>query len=676
MSEAVDINKFEVNPGDFKKIPKKPTLKGGCGTVTFMTDPDKRRVVCKTTNENLSKSEKVFRQEVAILATCKHPAIVEFIGWCINKKKGNIYLIALEKGSLEDLISKSMKGNPDPLWDDTHKLIISYGIARAMKYLHSINILHRDLKSENILLDDKLYPYVTDFGTSKNADDIKTSQTVKQTTAKIMPPEFLKDYEKYNRTKPIDVYSYAMILFYLWSEKQPFPEDNPLIIVEKTIKNIRPQFPDDAPEEKWRNLILHCWEQDPAFRPTFDAICNLLESPEFVTPEAKKEFDEYKKYLDSGTTSTTVETKKAPQDPIKKLKEDADKGDANAQNSYALRLYNGLGVKKDQDEARRYFELAAKQGNHEAELWYSLMLTREGNDDESAEYYQKSIDGSFMEAYAIYCQQLIDGEDIESAVGYLQQSIQQGSINAMISYGNVCEIDPSYGSADIFYDLASSCCHCRDSIGFYFPNDYKVYHCIDCDLDMCEGCAKHCHKNHQTEYTQLDHSFVCGCGKDHFKDNRGKSRCSVEFVGEMKCGDQPVCYQHLFQCLDCNDKSEGKYICRSCIENCHKGHNVVDCGLVKGYCSCGTYQLDNSNMKCKSTYYVPIKQNECSCKSNNYPQLQRWFQCMTCGLYSDDSQGVCYSCAHRCHDGHLVLDRGVKRRICQCKDIEKCQLRK
>lgn len=301
MRDSVDLKKFEVNPEDFKAIPNKPILRGGFGTVTFMTDPTKRRVVCKTTNENLLKSQNTFYQEVAILATCNHPAIVEFVGWCTEKKKGKIYLIALEKGSLKDLISKSMKREPDPLWDYTHKLIISYGIARAMEYLHRINILHRDLKSENILLDDKLYPYITDFGTSKNAEDIKKSNTIKQTTATIMPPEFLENYDKYNRTKPIDVYSYAIVLFYLWSEKQPFTETNPFIIADKTINNIRPEFPENIPEEKWRNLIRQCWEQNPNSRPAFNQICELLESSEFVIPEAKKEFDEYKEYLDKNS---------------------------------------------------------------------------------------------------------------------------------------------------------------------------------------------------------------------------------------------------------------------------------------------------------------------------------------------------------------------------------------
>ena len=191
---------------------------------------------------------------------------------------------------------------------------------------------------------------------------------------------------------------------------------------------------------------------------------------------------------------------------------------------------------------------------------------------------------------------------------------------------------------------------------------------------MCEACAKHCHKSHPTVEIGLNHSFVCGCGKNHFTDNKDKRHCSVEFVGEMKVADQPVCYQHFYRCMDCCP-SEGKYICRGCAENCHKDHNVVDCGVQKGFCHCGTKQL-GKEISCKSSYFVPPVPGECSCGKSNYPTLQRWFQCMTCGLYGSDSHGVCWSCAQQCHKDHLTLDRGVKRRKCECQETNNCQLSK
>lgn len=685
-SSKVDINKYKVDPADFKKSEtKKKSIKGGCGTVSFMTQISTGKEVVEKSTE-LKKKENLFIQEVETLALSHHKAIIKFIGWSKDKKKGYIYLKAASKGSLDDVIKSSHDGKPVELWDNTHKLIIAYGIANAMRYLHSINILHRDLKCENILLNDKLFPFITDFGTSKVADDVKTSQTIQQTTAKIMPPEFLENYELYNRTKPIDVYSYAMILYYLWTEQEPFTDENPLKIVEKTLKNERPEFPSgDSPTEKWKKLIRSCWDQDPINRPTFEQICNLLETPDFVTAGIDSNlFNEYKDKINSGLRSDHTAKKDKTEAPandsnsskysINQIKKAADEGNADAQNSYALHLYNGLNVQKDRKAARHYFELAANNGNHEAQFFFSLILAREGDSARSQSYFQQSIDSQLPDAYSNYAQQLIANKKTEDSIQYLQLALQRGSISAMITYANICDANSQYGSPEIFYDMAASCCHCLDSVGFYFPIDYKVFKCKKCNIEMCEGCAKHCHKGHPTVEVRTDHSFVCGCGQKHFNDAKNRGHCSIEFVGEMICDEKPVCYQHFYQCKDCNSSSDDKFICRGCIENCHKGHNIIDCGIQKGFCSCGTKHLDN-NGKCSSSFYVECDANQCSCSKNRSEFLQRWFQCMTCGLYGEDTQGVCLSCANKCHKGHLLLDRGIKTRKCQCPQ-EVCQLRK
>ena len=55
-----------------------------------------------------------------------------------------------------------------------------------------------------------LHPKLDDFGTSKVAEDVKSAMTVQTTTAKIMSPEFFDNFEKYNSTKPVDVFSFAL----------------------------------------------------------------------------------------------------------------------------------------------------------------------------------------------------------------------------------------------------------------------------------------------------------------------------------------------------------------------------------------------------------------------------------------------------------------------------------
>lgn len=305
-----ETEKYIVDPKDFQKVPKSKHFEGGYSYVYLVTR-NTEKYVMKVTKNKLKKEElkRSFYQEVTVLSLFHHPAMVPFIGYCVDDNKGKIYLKFIEKGSLDDNIQKNCTKVADQLWDETHKYIISYGIARVMKYLHSHNILHRDLKAENVLLDEDLHPYVTDFGTSKAVDDARNTATVKQTTLYIMPPELISD-PKFNRTKEIDIYSYSMILYYLWTEKRPYsPQEPPLSIVQKVVSNNRPKFESGTqPNINWQNLITQCWSQDPKNRPSFSHICDLLESAAFQTNIDKSLFNQYKQLIDKepGTVPISI----------------------------------------------------------------------------------------------------------------------------------------------------------------------------------------------------------------------------------------------------------------------------------------------------------------------------------------------------------------------------------
>lgn len=653
--------KFKIDPNNFTETPNKKKIEGGYGKVYFLTEKStKRRCVHKLTKSSLSSQEITFNREVEILASCNHPAIVKFIGYDIVKKKGGIYLEEAEKGSLNDFILECKK-NKTPI-TDTEKLIIAYGIARAMEYLHNKNIVHRDLKAKNVLLDSNLYPLVCDFGTSNIINtDISISNTVRETTYTIMAPEFIIDYANNNRKKPIDVFSYAMVLYFLIAQKHPFQNEPENSFCGKIVSGIRPSLDEIDSHEEWKELIKTCWDGDPTKRPTFLKICKELESSKFVTTDIDIElFNKYKEFINKQSTMGDEPEPEPEKSLIEKLKEDADNNYSDAQNSYALHLYNGLEIEANRQLARQYFERSASNGNYEAMLWYSLILQREGQNPKLAEeYFSKSIE-EVSEAQSIQGQKLIEKGQIEDGSKMLLNAIKYGSISAMVSYGNLCEEEEEYGNPEVFYKMASNCCHCLDEIGFYFPVDRKVYYCETHDMKICEACAKSCHQDCDCTEEEINHSFVCECATKYFPENDGNKKCNFEFVGEMKSESIPVLYQHLYQCKDCNNKSAGKYICQQCIKNCHKGHNVVDCGIQRGYCSCGAKQLDKG--KCKICTYSNTPDDNCS----QSVIKQRFFQCHTCGLCKSNDEGICIGCAHSCHEDHVVFDRGVSKMKCTC----------
>lgn len=302
-------NKYIVEPTQFKRISEIKPIEGGYSNVYFVERNSEKYVMKETKNSLRDEKQKnSFYQEVTVLSLFHHPAMVPFIGYAVKNNKGKIYLKFMEKGSLDDNIQKNCTNVIDNLWDETHKYIISYGVCRAMKHLHSHNILHRDLKAENVLLDNDLHPYVADFGTSKAVDDARNTLTVKLTTLYIMPPELISNPEL-NRTKEIDIYSYSMVLYYLWTEERPYDlNENPVSIVRRVLANDRPKFTSNTKLRniKLQNLITQCWSQDPNKRPTFSHICDLLESNEYQTNIDKQLFNQYKEFIDKEPEAVPV----------------------------------------------------------------------------------------------------------------------------------------------------------------------------------------------------------------------------------------------------------------------------------------------------------------------------------------------------------------------------------
>lgn len=147
-------------------------------------------------------------RNIDIISRLHHPMVLNFIGYSpINFKRKPKPVIITElspNGSLADLINSQKESNT--VFDDTLKLIIIYGIASSIAYLHDCNIIHGDLKPTNILLSDSMLPKIADFCFS---NDNNSSLGIKGTPLYISP----EIWEKNEYTKACDVYAFSIIVY-------------------------------------------------------------------------------------------------------------------------------------------------------------------------------------------------------------------------------------------------------------------------------------------------------------------------------------------------------------------------------------------------------------------------------------------------------------------------------
>ncbi|RLO07836.1 hypothetical protein DYB28_008786, partial [Aphanomyces astaci] len=144
----------------------------------------------------------------------------------------------------------------------------------GMNYLHLCNIMHRDLKSANVLLDVFGTVKISDFGLSCVLEAGTSSDLTAETgTYRWMAPEVI-GHEPYSAKA--DVYSFGVILWEMIGKDQPFKGMTPIQAAFAVARqSLRPAFPDVTPS-CLRTLVNRCWHQNPADRPTFAAILDML----------------------------------------------------------------------------------------------------------------------------------------------------------------------------------------------------------------------------------------------------------------------------------------------------------------------------------------------------------------------------------------------------------------
>ncbi|KAK1944670.1 Serine/threonine-protein kinase STY17 [Phytophthora citrophthora] len=226
------------------------------------------KVVDSSTNTQAVGEELLneFHREVAVVSKLRHPNIVLFLGAAINPPRYCLVFEFMENGTLTDLI-RARRG---PI--DFFRLAAE--MAMGMNYLHLCSIMHRDLKSGNVLIDSHGTAKISDFGLSCVLEIGSSSDLTAETgTYRWMAPEVIR-HEPYSNKA--DVYSFGIVLWELLARDQPFRGLTPIQAAFAVARQqMRPALPRQTPQ-KIGELIEHCWHHDPSRRPDFGAILEAL----------------------------------------------------------------------------------------------------------------------------------------------------------------------------------------------------------------------------------------------------------------------------------------------------------------------------------------------------------------------------------------------------------------
>jgi len=226
-----------------------------------------------------------FLVEIKLMSALVHDNIVQLLGIAYEESSRTIYLLAelMEYGSMRDLISSRGSNLPWKL-----RIKLAKDAAKGIAYLHSRKVIHRDLKSQNLLVNSKWVCKVADFGISTVKSHTRTMTCIG--TPVYMAPEVIS---KSKYSEKADVYSFGIFLIELYTGAYPYSEDaykswnNAQLMFQIIQNNLRPDV--SSLPGTLQQLVLDCLSEDPRLRPTFPEIVvrlRRMQNAEVDVPDA------------------------------------------------------------------------------------------------------------------------------------------------------------------------------------------------------------------------------------------------------------------------------------------------------------------------------------------------------------------------------------------------------
>ncbi|XP_076952459.1 putative serine/threonine-protein kinase SIS8 isoform X2 [Bidens hawaiensis] len=213
-----------------------------------------------------------FKGEVEIMLRLRHPNVVLFMGAVTRPPNLSILTEFLPRGSLFKLLHRS-----NVQLDERRRMRMALDVAKGMNYLHTSNpiIVHRDLKTPNLLVDKNWVVKVCDFGMSRMKHHTFLSSKSTAGTPEWMAPEVLRNEPS---NEKCDVYSFGVILWELATLRIPWTEMNSMQVVGAVGFKFRHLDIPEHVDPVAAQIITDRWHLEPQCRPSFKEIISRLRS--------------------------------------------------------------------------------------------------------------------------------------------------------------------------------------------------------------------------------------------------------------------------------------------------------------------------------------------------------------------------------------------------------------
>ncbi|XP_042000906.1 probable serine/threonine-protein kinase At1g01540 [Salvia splendens] len=307
---------------------------GGYGIVYYGVLADNTKIAIKNLLNNKGQAEKEFKVEVEAIGRVRHKNLVRLFGYCVEGAYRMLVYEYVDNGNLDQWLHGDV-GEVSPLtWDIRVNIIL--GTAKGLAYLHEglePKVVHRDIKSSNILLDRQWYPKLSDFGLAKllNSESSYVTTRVMGTFGYVAPEYACTGM----LNEKSDIYSFGILIMEVITGRSPVDYSRPqgevnlvdwlkmMVGSRKSEEVVDPKLAERPDSKALKRLILialKCVDPDAQKRPKMGHVIHMLESEDLLSREekriARESLSSHREESHQGSEMTNKQSSKVTSDNV------------------------------------------------------------------------------------------------------------------------------------------------------------------------------------------------------------------------------------------------------------------------------------------------------------------------------------------------------------------------